>query len=1080
MIKIALLCITAFLFFSSPIYCTNYYLSNTGNDALDGKSPANAWKTIDKYNASKAAIVPGDSVLFKRGNTFVGKILHRSGAAGKPVVYAAYGFGAKPVITGAEQIQNWVSKGNNIYTITGNNLYTHLFVNKKQITIARFPNQLYTFITALNGNTAINSLINIAGVNWTGASFHYRRQNDQIQKGTVIAHSGTSLTLDSNVNMLVNHGFYLDNHLAALDLPYEWFQDKATKLITIKLPAGVLPSSLTIDGSFLDIGLDLSWAGKYVTVHNLEFRNFTNTAVRGSDVNNIRVLNCDFYSNNSSGIWMEGIGTNYSANNEIDGNKFYDHNNIAFGVNKCSNLKVTNNLAKRIALIPGYENPGLNDGMGMFLLSIKNSYVGYNVADSTGYSNIVSSGEYNTFERNTLSNHGLSKNDNGFIQFWGGHTHHNTIRENICFNGFGNIDGLPEVPTPGYYGNGLYFDDYTHDITITGNTVYNSGKGIFVQSSQNMTVKDNLTFNCTSSGFTAVEKDPTEIIPEYSLGWSRKVSGLTLRKNIFYATEAPQNNIGFYSSECGTDYDFGTSDSNYVFNPYSNLTFDKRFPACGKYPPSDVYALKSWQTKYNQELNSKTNKIVYPENSYTFSGSEMLSNGNFDQNVTSWTTYQAGVTPTWDGVNGLNGGTVKLTNTTTGDGELSGPKFNFVAGKKYLLKFTAKTARYEMVTVAFARNSPYTRFNTKGFPVDKEVYNGEWYFTASGGDPITKIQFYISAGNTLWLDNVSLKEVSTATPDNFSERSKLFVNKTTTEQTFSLAGLSYFDLDGNPVCGSIKVAPYRSKVLMRDYNNGCGAQNNCNATGSILREYWTNIPGTSVSAIPVTTAPTSSSQLTIFEGPSDIADNYGSRIRGYICPPTTGLYTFYIASDDNSELWLSTSDQPSDKVKIASVSDWAGVRDWTKFPSQQSVPISLQANTKYYIEALHKEGTSGDNLAVGWQLPDGTQERPIAGSRLSPFQPIILGLNDAKLSESIMVYPNPTLGICSIVFPYHLTENPNLSLYNMVGTKLKTYQILTNENAIEDAINISEFSAGIYYLEINLGTQKVVKKIVKL
>src|SRR5690606_17001039 len=50
-----------------------------------------------------------------------------------------------------------------------------------------------------------------------------------------------------------------------------------------------------------------------------------------------------------------------------------------------------------------------------------------------------------------------------------------------------------------------------------------------------------------------------------------------------------------------------------------------------------------------------------------------------------------------------------------------------------------------------------------------------------------------------------------------------------------------------------------------------------------------------------------------------------------------------------------------------------------------SSPVNLVQGQRYYIEALHKEGVGSDHMAVGWQLPDGTQERPIAGSRLSPF-----------------------------------------------------------------------------------------------
>lgn len=161
----------------------------------------------------------------------------------------------------------------------------------------------------------------------------------------------------------------------------------------------------------------------------------------------------------------------------------------------------------------------------------------------------------------------------------------------------------------------------------------------------------------------------------------------------------------------------------------------------------------------------------------------------------------------------------------------------------------------------------------------------------------------------------------------------------------------------------------------------------CSATGTIERELWTNVTGATVASIPVNTAPTSTSTLTLFEGPTNAATNYGARIRGYICVPSSGNYIFWIASNDNSELWLSTDNNPANKVLIASVTGYTTPRQWTKYPSQQSAGIALVAGQQYYIEALHKQGTGSDNLAVGWQLPDGTLERPIAGTRLSPFGP---------------------------------------------------------------------------------------------
>lgn len=124
-----------------------------------------------------------------------------------------------------------------------------------------------------------------------------------------------------------------------------------------------------------------------------------------------------------------------------------------------------------------------------------------------------------------------------------------------------------------------------------------------------------------------------------------------------------------------------------------------------------------------------------------------------------------------------------------------------------------------------------------------------------------------------------------------------------------------------------------------------------------------------------------------FEAPTDVADNYGVKMYGWICPPETGDYTFWLATDDYGELWLSTNEDAANKVRIAEIIGWTTDYEWTKYSSQQSALITLQAGECYYIEALMNEGGGLDNVAVGWQLPDGTLNRPISGTYLSSVLP---------------------------------------------------------------------------------------------
>ena len=120
------------------------------------------------------------------------------------------------------------------------------------------------------------------------------------------------------------------------------------------------------------------------------------------------------------------------------------------------------------------------------------------------------------------------------------------------------------------------------------------------------------------------------------------------------------------------------------------------------------------------------------------------------------------------------------------------------------------------------------------------------------------------------------------------------------------------------------------------------------------------------------TDPTWEKQIRLAEGESNRGDGYGSVMRGYLIPPSNGVYNFCIATDDNGELWMSTGTNPAAMTLIASITGndlWAPPRGWTKYASQTSAGRSLVAGNAYYIEARHKEGAGGDNVAIGWKGP---------------------------------------------------------------------------------------------------------------
>ncbi|QHT66187.1 T9SS type A sorting domain-containing protein [Rhodocytophaga rosea] len=255
----------------------------------------------------------------------------------------------------------------------------------------------------------------------------------------------------------------------------------------------------------------------------------------------------------------------------------------------------------------------------------------------------------------------------------------------------------------------------------------------------------------------------------------------------------------------------------------------------------------------------------------------------------------------------------------------------------------------------------------------------------------------------------------------------------------------------------------------------------CVTSGTILREFWSNVAGKTVANIPVSTTPTSSSQLTSFEGPTNAGDNYGQRIRGYLCAPASGTYTFYIAADESAELWLSTDINSLNKLKIASVPSFTGVREWSKYPSQKSVAISLVAGKKYYIEALHKEELNGDNVAVGWQQPGQTAITVIPGNVLSPVIPpyieiatpiqnttfapgstITFTVNAADIDGSIQkveFFNGNTLIGQDVTYPYSITfPAPTVGTYTLLAKA--TDNTNTISASLPVTIHVSENISG--------------------
>jgi hypothetical protein len=120
-------------------------------------------------------------------------------------------------------------------------------------------------------------------------------------------------------------------------------------------------------------------------------------------------------------------------------------------------------------------------------------------------------------------------------------------------------------------------------------------------------------------------------------------------------------------------------------------------------------------------------------------------------------------------------------------------------------------------------------------------------------------------------------------------------------------------------------------------------------------------------------------------------DNYGDSLSGWVTPTVSGQYYFFLASDDASELYLSTDSNPATAVLIAN--ETGCCHGFQEPPAATtSGLISLNAGTSYFIQALHTEGGGSDYVKVAWRLSTdstaATNLPPIQAQFLSAYTPV--------------------------------------------------------------------------------------------
>ncbi len=173
-------------------------------------------------------------------------------------------------------------------------------------------------------------------------------------------------------------------------------------------------------------------------------------------------------------------------------------------------------------------------------------------------------------------------------------------------------------------------------------------------------------------------------------------------------------------------------------------------------------------------------------------------------------------------------------------------------------------------------------------------------------------------------------------------------------------------------------------------------------------------------------------------------DDYVSKTYGWITPPATGDYIFYLSSDDEGALFLSSNASEPTGDYICSLegdanSQWSGYQGYYAFPEQISDPVTLEAGKYYRFYVAHCEGYGGDHQSVAWTGPGISSPTVIANEYIRSNADIAGGVEPVdgadNVKDGLLSWFEPTT-IEAVSYNVTLFADPNIEYTGITATEL--------------------------------------------
>jgi hypothetical protein len=828
----------SFIFLPETASAKNYYFSSViGNDAnttTQVSNPATPWRTLSKLNSSFSALLPGDTIFFRRGDVFFGSIIiTRSGNATRPIVFAAYGSGAKPIISGFVNLSSWTSVGNGIFQASAPSLKAWLnlvTINNVPQALGRFPNATepnggYLSYESFNDTFSITDNQLLASPNWTGAEVVIRKRLWALDRCRITNHSGNTINfrhIGATDNIpTANYGYFIQNDARTLDQFGEWYFNPTTRNLQIffgaSIPAGTVVRAAAIDT------LVFANTQRYLQFQNLAFEGANTDGINTFNCDHITIKQCDFTNIGSSSAFLmrtsDVLIENSTSYNALS-------NGFWLASNADSNGVIRNCSIKRTGVLRGMGQSGSNSYKAIRADLNRNSLIEYNVIDTAGYVGIDFDGSNVTIRNNLVNYFCFNKDDAGGIYCWDNpltfsgdsavYTNR-IIASNIVLNGISAFDGRP---TTAPFVSGIYMDGATMNIQIVDNTIFDVEKnGIHCNNPTNVVIRGNTSFN----NLNAVSFKRSE--------WM-EVRDVFIRKNILYPKLPSQRQLYYSNSALNFPVtntlsqaisSIGDIDSNIYSNTNKVGFMFEVYPLVGgslmNFSP---HSYEAWRALSNHDFNSRHPlRETYSTTFRNTIGNNLFANGQFTSNISGVTSFGNNVVSTWDNTSKIDGaGSLRmefLAPRANWYGLLHSPVGNLSAGKSYVLRFKTRGGNNNGIARVYIRKtaSPWNDLTPRQiFNFGSGVTQHQAVFVSPETDAGSfAIEIEQNSGTT-YVDAIEFFEAD-AIAHNIDEQIRIEYNADRVNKTISL-GANYIDPEGTYYPGSITLAPFTSRILLKD------------------------------------------------------------------------------------------------------------------------------------------------------------------------------------------------------------------------------------------------------------------------